>query len=91
MRVPRKITANAFRSSQSASIDGARAMLTAMVQPPEMIDGARVLFWADSGTTPFGTMYYTDGQPCCEVWGFAICRYDADPRIYRFSCDTNWA
>ena len=59
-----------------------------MSVPPPMLDGARVLWWAWSGETPFGEVY---GAPEEQRWvhGFAVCRYDSG-EIYRFSCSRRW-
>ena len=53
-------------------------------QPPPMIDGARVLWWAWAGEKPFGMC----GAE--EIYGFAVCRYDNSGELYRFSCDRDW-
>jgi hypothetical protein len=59
------------------------------VSPPSEIDGARVLEWAWS-ERPFGELRDDAGRLVAVVHGLAICRYDASPKVYRFSCDANW-
>ena len=54
------------------------------MNPPSLIDNARVLWWAWSGDQPFGLCGDT------EIYGIAICRYDSSGALYRFSCDRNW-
>jgi hypothetical protein len=56
------------------------------MQPPEEIDGARVIEWAWSGSNPFGEV---PGAESPEIFGLAIATYD-DIQFYRFSCDRNW-
>jgi hypothetical protein len=56
-------------------------------EPPNYLDGAKVIKWAWSGQQPFGFM----GDE--EVYGLAICQYEgkeSKEQIYRFSCDKNW-
>ena len=55
-----------------------------MNRPPEEIDGAKVLFWAWSGSLPFGKV------SGIEIYGLALCQYENTEDIYRFSCDENW-
>ena len=54
--------------------------------PPREIDGARVIEWAWSGSTPFGVV---PGAEPPEIFGLAIATYD-DCDFYRFSCDKEW-
>ncbi len=61
-----------------------------MRDPPEIIDGAKVLFWAWSGEAPFFVMPNSDGSSGINIHGLAICQYSTG-EIYRFSCDENWA
>ncbi len=61
-----------------------------MNKPLKEIDGAKVLYWAWSGTNPFGFLKYTDGRIAYEIYGLAICQYEKTGEIYRFSCDENW-
>lgn len=56
------------------------------MQPPNEIDGARVVEWAWSGSHPFGCVPGADPP---DVYGLAIATYD-DSQFYRFSCDRNW-
>ncbi len=56
------------------------------MQPPDEIDGARVIEWAWSGSMPFGEVPGADPP---EIFGLAIATYD-DIQFYRFSCDRNW-
>ncbi len=58
--------------------------------PPEKIDGAKVLFWASSPVVPFFVMPFSDGSGGINIHGIAICQYDTG-EVYRFSCDENWA
>ncbi len=53
-------------------------------KPQNEIDGAKVLIWAWSGSTPFGFV----GD--VEIYGLAICQYENSDEVYRFSCDENW-
>jgi hypothetical protein len=61
-----------------------------MKKPPPQIDNANVLFWAWSGSTPFGLIKSTDGLIAIEIYGLAICQYADSDEVYRFSCDNNW-
>ena len=60
--------------------------LKGAMQPPNEIDGARVIEWAWSGDGPFGEVPGADDS---EIYGLAIATYD-DIEFYRFSCDKNW-
>jgi hypothetical protein len=63
------------------------------VEPPDFLDGARVIKWAWSGLRPFGYVANEDGTGKEEIYGLAICRYDdskSKEPICRFSCDKNW-
>lgn len=55
-----------------------------MNRPPETIDGAKVLHWAWSGSKPYGFV----GPDA--VYGLAICQYQGQSTVYRFSCDAEW-
>ncbi len=59
------------------------------IEPPEKIDGARVLYWAWSGNSPFFIMPYSDSTGGIPIHALAICRYDSGS-ICRFSCDQDW-
>ena len=60
-----------------------------MTKPPERIDGAHVLEWAWSAE-PFGEWLFQEGDVVAVICGLAICEYEGDARIYRFSCDAEW-
>ncbi|MGX5175344.1 hypothetical protein ACUR5C_15095 [Aliikangiella sp. IMCC44653] len=60
------------------------------MRPPKYIDDGKVLRWAFSGSEPFGVIKYSDGRIAAEIYGLAICQYDGDSKIYRFSCDKDW-
>ncbi len=62
-----------------------------MNQPPKVIDGARVIAWAWSGTTPFGVLKDQNGASAVAIFGFAICQYEGQTEFYRFSCDKAWS
>jgi hypothetical protein len=65
------------------------AMTTASANaPPPTLDGARVLWWAWAGATPFGELQGEEGNDRW-VYGFAVCRYESGS-VYRFSCNKNW-
>ena len=55
-----------------------------VIEPPDFIDGARVIKWAWSGQHPFGYVSHE------EVYGLAICQYEDNGSVYRFSCDKSW-
>jgi len=59
------------------------------VNPPNLIDGARVLEWAWSDE-PFGELPNEDGTAALLIHGLALCRYENSTEIYRFSCDATW-
>ena len=59
-----------------------------MNAPPDMLDGARVLWWAWSGDLPFGELVGASGD-VRQVFGFAVCRYDSG-EVYRFTCNKDW-
>ena len=56
------------------------------MRPPDLLDGARIVEWAWSGSIPFGEVPGADSP---EIYGLAIATYDGI-RFYRFSCDQNW-
>jgi hypothetical protein len=60
-----------------------------IVEPPDELDGAKVIKWAWSGNEPFGYINVDDGTRI-EIFGLAICQYDDSSNVYRFSCDQNW-
>ena len=57
---------------------------------PNYIDGAKVLKWAWSGLEPFGFVGNEDTNENEPVFGLALCQYEGESNIYRFSCDKNW-
>ena len=59
------------------------------MNPPDELDGAKVLEWAWS-EVPFGVIRYTDGTLVCQLHGLAICQYSQDKKVYGFSCDSEW-
>lgn len=63
--------------------------LILMTKPPERIDGAKVLEWAWS-ETPFGELPYQEGGVTAVIHGLAICQYEGENQVYRFSCDAEW-
>lgn len=60
-----------------------------IVEPPDTLDGAKVIKWAWSGQDPFGYVKGDDGTRT-GIHGLAICQYDDSTHVYRFSCDENW-
>ena len=63
---------------------------TQIIEPPDFIDGARVIKWAWSGQEPFGYVGDENDTEREVIYGLAICQYDDSGNIYRFSCDSNW-
>ncbi len=59
-------------------------------EPPDELDGAKVILWAYNPIKPFFIMKYTDGTVYKPVHGFAICRYKGSEIFYKFSCDSDW-
>ena len=60
-----------------------------MKQPPDRIDGAKVLFWSWSHPEPFFIMRSTDDSVAVNIHGLAVCQYP-NGSTYRFSCGENW-
>ena len=60
-----------------------------MKEPPDQLDGAKVLYWAWSGDDPFFVMPYSDGSGGIPIYGLAVCQYKSGA-IYRFSCSYEW-
>lgn len=58
-------------------------------EPPNELDGARVVKWAWSGNKPFG-LISSGSDDQIEIYGLAICQYDDTGNVYRFSCDSDW-
>ncbi len=80
----------ATRGAQASDLDDT---LSAMRQPPYVIDGARVLRFADlSGARRTGrTRHLRDGQQLESFAGLALARYEDEPdAIYLFYCDGDW-
>jgi hypothetical protein len=65
-----------------------------MGEPPETLDGARVLWFAviDGSVTPTGgTTHRIEDQVLGPAAGLAIARYDdGDGQFYLFYCDPTW-
>ena len=62
-------------------------------EPPDELDGAKVIKWAWSGNEPFGLLPITGSEKyndSIEIFGLAICQYNDSDNVYRFSCDKNW-
>ncbi|WP_219116503.1 hypothetical protein [Janthinobacterium sp. UMAB-56] len=58
--------------------------------PPTHLDGARVLAWAWS-ELPFGHVSDAHGGAApVAIHGLAVCRYEDEARVYRFSCAARW-
>ena len=60
--------------------------------PPEYLDNAKVLKWAQSRTEmPYGHINDDTGTQATAVYGLAICCYEnTESEFYRFSCDEFW-
>lgn len=61
-----------------------------MNKPEKEIDGAKVLYWAWSGATPFGFVGAPNDPTASKIFGLAICQYEKTGRIYCFSCNKYW-
>jgi hypothetical protein len=66
-----------------------------IVEPPDELDGAKVIRWAWSGTAPFGHLPIVGGtdneaSDSIDIFGLAICQYEDSDNVYRFSCDKDW-
>jgi len=59
-------------------------------EPPDYIDGAKVIKWSWSGQDPFGYIEHKDSASRDEIHGLAICQYEDSRSTYRFSCDKDW-
>ena len=65
-------------------------------EPPDFLDGAKVIKWTWAGQEPFGYVGNEDDTEREEIYGLAICQYENKEgvyhkeSIYRFSCDKNW-
>lgn len=58
--------------------------------PPEVLDGAEVVLRAWSAPSPFFVMPCSDGSEGIPIHGLAVCRYEKNGAVYRFSCDAAW-
>ncbi|MBW8199759.1 hypothetical protein [Flagellimonas abyssi] len=47
-----------------------------IIEPPDELDGAKVIKWAWSGDKSFGFIPTADSNDTIEIFGFAICQYD---------------
>jgi hypothetical protein len=67
-----------------------------IVEPPDDLEGAKVIKWAWSGAEPFGHLPIVvsdtsnDSSDSIEIFGLAICQYNDSDNVYRFSCDKDW-
>lgn len=65
-----------------------------MVEPPERLDGARVLAFAivDASVVPTGgTTHRIEDKVLGTAAGLVIARYDGDGQYYLFYCDAEWS
>lgn len=63
-----------------------------MAQPPDFLDGARVLQFASLARSQATglTHHVVDGIPVSRFTAVAIARYDGEPGVYLFYCDDDW-
>ncbi len=64
-----------------------------MGEPPELLDGARVLAFAvvDAAVVPTGaTTHRIESEVLGPAAGLAVARYDGDGQFYLFYCDSDW-
>lgn len=62
-----------------------------IIEPPDFLDGAKVINWAWAGQEPFGSVGNSDDSiNNIAIYGLAICQYQGEESVYRFSCDKNW-
>ena len=62
-----------------------------ITEPPDFLDGAKVINWAWAGQEPFGFVVNSDdNNKNVAIYGLAICQYQGEESVYRFSCDKNW-
>jgi hypothetical protein len=64
-----------------------------MGEPPELLDGARVLAFAlvdESVVSTAGTAHRIGDEVLGPAAGLAIARYDGDAQFYLFYCDSAW-
>lgn len=59
---------------------------------PNLIDGARVLLYADTSrfSKTDAVRHLRDGRQQFSFAPIAICRYDGSDDCYLFLCDENW-
>jgi hypothetical protein len=60
------------------------------MEPPDYLDGAKVIQWAWSDVKPFGVITIIGGGYNIEIYGLAVCQYEKSDNYYRFSCNKNW-
>ena len=81
---------NGERQSEPVALAGscwsAEDELNSRVQPPPVLDGAQVLFWAWSDFPFFVMPNGGDGIP---IHGVAVAQYSSG-EVYRFHCDVGW-
>ena len=63
-----------------------------MNHPPSMIDGAAVLFWAETAgiAKANACTFRANGEVQSQFAGLVIARYVGDPSCYLFLCNENW-
>jgi len=64
-----------------------------MNQPPELLDGAKVVRWSeiDGRHRPTGgCRQIVNGVLQGQVAGVAICQYEGESAYYLFGCDPEW-
>lgn len=61
-----------------------------ILEPPDEIDGAKVVWWAYDSKKPFFVMKFTNGLDYKPIHGFALCQYKSSREVYKFSCDLQW-
>jgi hypothetical protein len=63
-----------------------------MHQPPQTLDGAKVLAVADlGGSTATGrTVHMVDGEIVVTPAALAIAEYEGESGVYLFYCDPEW-
>ena len=62
-----------------------------IIEPPDDLDGAKVIKWAWSGNKPFGLISIVDSDSeSIEIYGLAICQYSDSNGVYRCSCEKDW-
>ena len=56
---------------------------------PNELDGARVLLYAVLENPE--TLYYTDGSVWCEIYYYAVCKYEKYKYFYLFECTKDFS